>query len=339
MLAIQMDWEQRGCCVRRREFIIQFGACVTVGPATAIAQESGRTYHVGSLSVAPRNAPPISALVEGLGRIGFAEGTNLRIEGQGFDLSFDELPLRAKELAAARVDVIVALSGDASIRAAQEATRTIPILGVADDMVGSGLVNSLASPGGNVTGVSILSTELDGKRQELLLEMLPRARRIGAILDARTEGPRQIHMHIEAAQTRGVVLEVFRVERSEEIVRAVEKAKASGCEALNVLASPIFYLSRHGLLERCAQLGLPAMYHLPEMAEDGGLIAYGPRILRVMGDQLPRLFQKLMQGAKPAELPVERPTQVDLVLNLKTAKALGLTVPQTLLAQAADLIE
>jgi putative ABC transport system substrate-binding protein len=186
MLAIQMDWEQRGCCVRRREFIIQFGACVTAGPATAFAQEAGRVYRVGSLSVAPRSSPPITAFVEGLVRLGFVEGTNLRFEGQGFGLSFDQLPPRANELAASRVDVIVATSGDAAIWAALGATRTIPILGVADDMVGSGLVNSLASPGGNLTGVSILSTELDGKRQELLLDLLPGARRIGALLDART---------------------------------------------------------------------------------------------------------------------------------------------------------
>jgi putative ABC transport system substrate-binding protein len=106
-----------------------------------------------------------------------------------------------------------------------------------------------------------------------------------------------------------------------------------------VLASPLFYGARRDMLERCAQLGLPAMYHLPEMAKDGGLIAYGPRIRSVFGDQLPRLFQKLVHGAKPDELPVERPTEVDLIINLKTAKALGLSVPQTLLAQAADLIE
>jgi putative tryptophan/tyrosine transport system substrate-binding protein len=328
--------------VRRREFIAQLLAAVASPPATAFAQEPGRIYRVGILVNGANGSlsPPLKAFIDGLGRLGFVEGKNLSIDRQSSVSRADQQPAYARELAAAGVDVILASSGDLSIRAAQDATRTIPILGVADDMVGSGFVQSLAKPGGNITGVSILSTELDQKRQELLLELVPGARRIGALLDAKIERPGQIETQIEAAQARGVAIEVFRVGRPEEIVPAIERAKDAGCAALNVLASPLFYLARHyGMLERCAALGLPAIYHLPEIAEAGGLIAYGPRITSVFGDQLPRLFQKLVQGVKPADIPVERPIRVELVINLKAAKALALTVSQTLLAQATDFVE
>ena len=170
--------------------------------------------------------------------------------------------------------------------------------------------------------------------------MVPGVSRLAALVDATTEAPRQIEMQTEEARARGVALEVFRIKQPDEIAPAVERAKASGCAALNVLASPLFYIYRHsGLLEQCATLRLPAIYHLPEMAEDGGLMAYGPRIASIFGEQLPRLFERLMDGARPSDLPVERPTQMDLVINLKAAKALGLGVPQSLLVQASEVVE
>lgn len=326
--------------MERRAFMVLLGGFAAAGPTTVLAQEPGRTYRLGCLSLGPRTSVPFVALLVGLGKLGFIDGKNLWIDEQGFGLGRDQMSAHAREIATAGVDVIYAGSGDDAIRAAQDATRTIPILAVSDDMVGSGLVQSLARPGGNTTGVSILSTELDGKRLGLLVELVPGVRRIAALVDASTEVPGQIQVHLEAAMVRGIELEVFRVERPEEIVPTIERIKASACGALNVLASPLFYTYRHaGMLERCAALRLPAIYHLPEIAEDGGLIAYGPRISSVWGDQLTRLFQKLVQGAKPADLPVERPTRVDLVINLKTARALALSVPQTLLAQASDVVE
>jgi putative ABC transport system substrate-binding protein len=326
--------------VNRRAFIALLGGVLAARSRTAFAQEPGRTYRVGCLSLGPRTSPPTIAFVDGLSKVGFVAGKNLWIDEQGFDLGIEQLTAHARELANPGVDVIYAASGDAAIRAAQDATRTIPILGVADDMVGSGLVQSLASPGGNTTGISILSTELDGKRQELLLELVPGVSRIAALVDATTEAPRQIEMQTEAARAHGVALQVFRVKQPDEIAPTVERAKAAGCTALNVLASPLFYIYRHaGLIERCAALRLPAIYHLPEMAEDAGLMAYGPRVTSIFGDQLPRLFERLVQGARPTDLPVERPTRLDLVINLKTAKALGLTIPPSLLARADEVIE
>ncbi len=326
--------------MKRRDVIIMLGGIIAGGPGTPFAQESDRPYRVGCLSLGPHSSPPTIAFVDGMSKLGFIEGKNLWVDARGFGLQMDQLSAHAKDVAEAGVDVIYASSGDAAIRAAQDATHTIPILGVADDMVGSGLVQSLASPGGNTTGISILSTELDGKRKELLLAFVPGVSRLAALVDTSTEAPRQIEIQTEAARARGVALEVFRVRGPDEIVPAIEQAKASGCAALNVLASPLFYIYRHaGLLERCASLRLPAIYHLPEMAEDGGLISYGPRVSSIFGDQLPRLFQKLVQGSRPSELPVERPTRVELVINLKAAKALGLTVSPSILARADEVIE
>jgi putative tryptophan/tyrosine transport system substrate-binding protein len=326
--------------VERRDFMILLGGLAAARSGTVFAQEPGRTYRLGCLSLGPRSSPPFVAFLVGLSKLGFIESKTLWIDGQGFGLDLDQMSPHAREIAAAGVDVIYAGSGDAAIRAAQDATRTVPILAVSDDMVGSGLVESLARPGGNTTGVSILSTELDGKRLGLLVELVPGVRRIAALVDASTEVPGQIQVHLEAARARGIELEVFRVERPEEIVPTIERVKASGCAALNVLASPLFYTYRHaGMLQRCAVLRLPAIYHLPEIAEEGGLIAYGPGISSVWGEQLSRLFQKLVQGAMPADLPVERPARVDLVINLKAARALGLSVPPTLLAQASDVVE
>jgi putative tryptophan/tyrosine transport system substrate-binding protein len=176
--------------MKRRDFIVMLGGVIAAGPGTPFAQEPRRTYRVGCLSLGPRGSPPTIAFVDGLSKLGFIEGKNLWIDDQGFDLRIEQLSAHARQLAEVGVDVIYAASGDAAIRAAQDATRTIPILGVADDMVGSGLVRSLVSPGGNTTGVSILSTELDGKRQEFLLALVPGVSRLGALVDATTEAPR-----------------------------------------------------------------------------------------------------------------------------------------------------
>jgi putative ABC transport system substrate-binding protein len=329
--------------MRRRDFIGLLGGFV-VGPAVASAQEPGRLYRVGFLRLGapdatPTSAPTSAAFLAALEKLGFVAGKNLWIDRSGFGLSAEQMPAHAREIAAEGVDIIVALSGDVSIQAAQEATRMIPILGVADDLVGSGFIQSLSRPGGNITGVSILSTELDQKRQDLLIELVPGLQRIAALIDVRTEVPRRLGSLVESARARGVAVELIRVERAEEIPPSIDRARDAGCGALNVLASPLFYVSRNILFDRCAALRLPAIYHLPEMAEDGGLIAYGPSIIHVLREQFPRLFQKLVEGVKPADLPAELPTQLDLAINLKTAHGIGLTVPELLLAQAREVIE
>jgi putative ABC transport system substrate-binding protein len=205
-------------------------------------------------------------------------------------------------------------------------------------MVASGLVPSLARPGGNLTGISILATELDGKRQEILMELVPASRRMAALVDPSVTAPPQLETLRNAAAMRGVELSIYPVRGPDEIAATIERAQTAGATALNVLASPILNANRKIILDRSVALRLPAIYQWPETAEEGGLIAYGPPITKVfrrLSDQL----VTLLRGAKPADLPVEQPTEFELVVNLKTAKALGLRIPQTILARADEVIE
>jgi len=243
----------------------------------------------------------------------------------------------AAELVKARVDVIVAV-GNVAVRAAQQATATIPILAATDDMVGSGLVASMAHPGGNTTGLSILGTELDGKRQEMLIEIVPGARHIAALADPKTAAPGHFQALQDAARARGIELSIYRIAEPDEIIGALDAAKEAGARALNVLASPLLR-GRRQLIERAATLRLPAMYQFPEDAEAGGLAGYGPRQAYIQGDVWARQLVKLLKGVKPADLPVEQPTKFELVINLKTAKALGLAIPEAMFDRADEVIE
>ena len=206
-------------------------------------------------------------------------------------------------------------------------------------MVRSGFVASLAKPGGNTTGVSILATELDGKRQEMLLEVVPGVRRMAALADANDTAPQQVQALQDAARARGVELSIYRVAKAEEIAGAIDAAKASGATALNVLASAMLYNNRQIILPRVAALGLAAIYQFPIVAEEGGLIGYGSSLEQIYRDVGARQLVKLLCGVKPAEIPVEQPTRFELVVNLKTAKTLGLTIPESFLLRADKVIE
>jgi putative ABC transport system substrate-binding protein len=328
--------------VRRRDLIALLGGTILAWPPGGHGQEAGRTYRIGFLFRAPRDAPDHIALNGGLSRLGFVEGQNLHFDGQGYGLRAEQFAPHVAELVQAKVDVIMC-GGTAAIRAAQQATATIPILGLTEDMVDEGLVQSLARPGGNTTGVSILATALDGKRQELLIELIPGIRRIAALADSRTATPKKLQALQDAAHTRGVELVIHTVGTSEEIAPAIDAAKASGVAGLNVLASPLFgalaSANSRLILERTAALGLPAMYQWPEMAQEGGLVAYGPSIVQINREQMSRLLAGLLRGTKPADLPVEQPTTFELVVNLKTAQALGLAIPQSILDRADEVIE
>jgi putative ABC transport system substrate-binding protein len=309
-----------------------------VAPVAARAQESGRTYRLGALYTSPRDAPQHVAFFDELRRMGFTSGKNLRVDGRGFGKHADEFAAVARELVKDKVDVIVC-GGDTAIRAPQQATATIPIVAVTDDMVGTGLVRSLADPGSNTTGVSILASPLDGKRQEILMEVVPGLRRMAALADSNTTAPHQLQALVDAARGRGVELLLHRVAKPEEIVSTIDAAKKAGVAALNVLATPLLFNNRRIIFERVAALRLPAIYQWPEMAEEGGLVAYGPRIVRIFRDLMTRQVVKILRGTKPGDLPIEQPTQFELVINLQTAKALGLTIPPSLLARADQVIE
>jgi putative tryptophan/tyrosine transport system substrate-binding protein len=322
--------------MRRRDFILGGGA--TIGwPLAAQAQEAGRSYRLGGLSVGPREAPYFVAMFENLRRLGFIEGQNLTVDWHAFGLRVDLVPEFVAELVNAKVDVIY-VSGDFAIRAAQRATQSIPILGTADDILGSELVKSLARPEGNTTGISMFSTELAGKRQEILIEAVPGLRRMAAIADSITALP-QLQALQDAARAHNVELSIYRVAGPEEIAVAINEAKAWGAAALNVLESPVFFGNRQIVMQSVAASRLPAIYFFAEMAQDGGLIAYGPRLRQIFGELVTRQLVKLLRGTKPADIPVEQPTKVELVINLKTAKALGLTIPESVLARADEVIE
>jgi putative ABC transport system substrate-binding protein len=238
----------------------------------------------------------------------------------------------------ARVDVISA-GGDLAIRAAQQATKTIPILGVTDDMVGAGLVSSMARPSGNTTGISILAPELDSKRQEILIEALPGLHRIAVLADSNTSTVAQLDALQEAARARSIEISIHRIARGEEIAPAIDTAKAAGARALNILASPMLNSNRQIIIDRVAALRVPAIYQWPETAEEGGFAAYGPPFNQIIRELSTRQIVQIFRGAKVADIPVEQPTKFELVINLKTAKALGLTVPESLLIRADKVIE
>ena len=322
--------------MRRREFIALMGASVT-WPFTALAQEPGRTYRLGFLFAVPRAHEAVTACLDPARRGGFIEGQNLTVDYRNYASHIDLLPGWADELVKAQIDVIVT-AGDLGIRAAQKATKTIPILAITDDMLGAGLVNSLSRPNGNTTGVSILATELDGKRQEMLIEAVPGLRRMAALADSNRAAV-GLEALQEAARARNIELSIHRIASGEEIAAAIDAAQVSGATALNVLASPLLYTNHKLIMDRAAALRLPAIYQWSEMAEEGGFAAYGPNLIEVFREPYGRQLLQLLRGVKVADIPVEQPTKFELVINLKTAKAMGVTVPEALLVRADKVIE
>jgi putative ABC transport system substrate-binding protein len=328
--------------VRRQDFIMVIGGAMASWPPAACPQEAGRTYRLGMLFPYPRDdrdaVGTIAALSDELRRQGFIEGQNLAIEYRAWAPQVDLLSDYAAELVKSQPDVI-APGGPLAVRAAQQATKSIPILAISDDMVGEGLVNSMARPNGNTTGISILATELDGKRQEILIETLPGLRRMVVLADSNTTAVEQLNELQNAARTRNIDLSVHRIAKGEEIPAAIEAAKALGATAINVLASPMLYSNRQIILQRVAALRLSAIYQWPETAEEGGLLAYGPRFTQIMRDLFARQLVQLLRGAKVADIPVEQPTKFELAVNLRTAHALGITVPSAILTRADQVIE
>ena len=198
-------------------------------------------------------------------------------------------------------------TGDAAIRAMQKASSTIPLLGVTEDMVGSGLVSSLAHPEGNTTGVSLLSAELDIKRQQILIDAVPTMRRMAALVDSTASQPSRLEQMQAEARAHNVELVFFPIAKPNEIAPAIAGAKSRGAMALNVLASPLLFGHRQEIMQRAISASLPSIYQFADMAAEGGFAASGPTIKAVFGDTLVRQLIKLLRGAKPADLPVEQP--------------------------------
>jgi putative ABC transport system substrate-binding protein len=323
--------------MRRREFITLVGGTAAAWSLAARAQD-GRTYHIAVLNVNPRGSPVVTALFDELRRNGLVEGRNLVVEGSGLGIPYPQFADAARDLAKTNIEAFVVGGGAPPIRAVQAVAPAIPIIGVADDMVADGLAQSLARPGGNVTGVSLYAPELDSKRQELLIELLPGVHRMAALADPRVQTPQQLQALQEAARVRGVEVSTHLVTSADAIIPAINAAKAAGAGGLNVLAASVFGSNVKTIIApHTTALRLPAIYMFPDYTELGALIAYGPVQTQVYR-QVARMLAKVLGGAKPAELPVEQPTTFELAINLETAKAIGLTVPINLLSRADKVI-
>jgi putative tryptophan/tyrosine transport system substrate-binding protein len=321
--------------LKRREIITLVGGAAA-WPLVARAQDS-RTYRIGILNANPRGSPVVTAVFDELRRSGLVEGRNLIVEEVGIGIPYPQFGEAARELAKKNIEAVLVAGGAPPIRAVQSVLPAMPIVGVADDMVGDGLARSLAQPGGNVTGVSIFAPELDGKRQELLIELLPDVRQMAVLADPRVQPPKQLQALKEAARARGIELSIYPVANEEGIIPAMDAAKAAGAGGLNVLAASLFGSNRKIIIDRAAALRLPAIYMWPDYTEEGALIGYGPVQAQVYR-QVARMLAKVLRGTKPAELPVEQPTIFELAINLDVAKALGLTVPMNLLSRADKVI-
>lgn len=325
--------------MRRREFLRAALATSLGWSAPALGQQPNRTYRIGVLSTSRRTADINVAFVDGLNKLGFVEGQNLTILDLGFGKSRDDFAGVAREFVEARVDAIVATSGAVAIRAAQAATQSIPIFGIADDMVLEGHVHSIANHGGNTTGLSLLAAQLDGKRQEILMELLPNARRMATIFDADVQLAGQMKELHDAAGARSVELFDYPVRKPEEVAPAMEACKAAGAEAVNFLASPLFSVAyRKANFAKALALGLPATHHWPEGAADGAFVAYGPRQVEVFR-QLAKPVARVLRGENPGALPIEQPTKIKLAINLKVAQQLNISVPSAFLLRADEVIE
>jgi len=277
--------------VKRREFITVLGGAAAL-PFSAHAQEPNRIYRLGFLVPLARDAPAMTAFFDELQRSGFVEGRNLAVIGS-FNVSPDQIADGVSRVVKAAPDVIVS-GPEIYAQALQAATRTIPVNSMGEDLVGAGLAASLAKPGGNIVGISLLSPELDGKRQDILIEAVPGARHMATLADATITSQHHLQVLHDAALSRGVELSFLPVSKAEEIAPAINEAKSRGAEAVNVLATPMFFFNRRSVIDRLIAVRLPAIYQWPDMAEDGGLIGYGPRFGLIYRQRALQIIKLLM---------------------------------------------
>jgi putative ABC transport system substrate-binding protein len=307
----------------------------------AHAQQPKKVARIGYLSTDSRSTIPerIEAFRQGLGELGYAEGKNIIIEWRFAEGKSDRLSALASELVRLGVEVIVT-TGPAATRAAKKATVKIPIVTAQDpDPVANGLVARLERPGGNITGLSSLAAEISGKRLELLKEIVPGLFRVAVLASSTTPGNAQQLKETElAARTLGVQLQHLDILSPKSIEPAFRAAAKAHAEGVLVLASPVFVNERRQLADLAVKNRLPAIFDRREFIDDGGLICYGTNFAD-LSRRAATYVDKILKGAKPADLPVEQPTKFELVINLKTAKQIGLTIPPNVLARADKVIK
>jgi ABC-type uncharacterized transport system substrate-binding protein len=326
--------------MRRREFITLLGA-TAAWPSTGTAQGSSRVYRVGSLIAGPPifdNSPVGAALIRGLAQRGYTLDRNLTFEHRGAEMHVDQLPRLVDELVTSKVDVIVAFGYPATL-AAKEGTPLPVVSFTTGDPVGTGLVDGLARPGGHITGISDVSAEITPKRLELLKEIAPALRRVAVLWNAADLGMTLCYRAAEAgSKAMGISVQPLGVREPADFDRAFAAMNSDMPDAILMVHDSLTSLNRKRVFEFAAEHRLPAMYEFDFIARDGGLMSYGPDLNESLA-RVAALVDRILKGAKPAELPFEQPTRFRFVLNLKTAKSLGLTVPLTLHASADEVIE
>ena len=325
--------------IGRRTFVTVISAWLAIAPLAAKAQQAAPVRRIGVLSpfAASDAARWHEAFRQGLRELGWIEGKNISIEYRYAEGPAD-LPALAAELVRMKVDVIVT-SATATLPA-KEATRTIPIVMASNaDPVAMGMVDSLARPGGNVTGLSQISSELAGKRLQLLKEIVPNLSRVAVMWNPGGRGSTVNWQEMQLpARSLGLELYPLETRKSNDFDRSFADASRAHVGALAIMPSPLFAANLRRISDLAIKSRLPAIFNLREFADSGGLVTYGPN----RTDEFRRAatyVDKILKGAKPADLPVEQPTKFDLVINLKTAKTLGLTIPQSLLLRADEVIE
>ena len=329
--------------MQRRTFIGLVGAAAGF-PFAAHAQQKAMPL-VGYLGAGSPNARVWipDAFRQGLSENGYVEGRNVAIEYRWAEGKTERFPALAAELVARRVDVIVTFGGTLSAQAAQRATTSVPIVFASvGDPVAEGLVASLARPGGNITGLSFFAAELVGKRLELLQQAAPEIKLIALLIkpDSMPDDARQLRLRAAdtSARALGLGLRVVEAWGPEDFDRAFSEMSEARADALTVFLTQVYSLALRRITELAANSRLPAISESRDFADAGGLMAYGPNIAD-LARRTGVYAAKILKGAKPADLPVEQPTKIELIINLKTAKAIGLTVPPSLLARADEVIE
>jgi putative tryptophan/tyrosine transport system substrate-binding protein len=321
----------------KKAFCLTLCALLIALSLSAEAQQPKKVPRVGILFIGGRNQPHLESFKQGLKERGYTEGKNILLEYRYAEGKEERLPELAAELAQLNVDVIVA-TADISAQAAQRTTKNTPIVLTTGDPIAWGLAESLARPGGNVTGLTVLLADLSGKRLEILREALPKTTRVAALWSPREKVATAVFQETKtAAQGFSVQLHSFEVDTIQDIEKAFAEMPKVRPNALVVLLSPLVTLHSKRIVELALKQQLPGMYPTRQFTEEGGLMAYGPLI----GDLYRRAatyVDKILKGAKPADLPVEQPTKFELIINLKTAKQIGVTIPPNVLARADKVI-
>ena len=326
--------------MNRRTFVLLLAGATAARPLAVSARQSGKVFRVGVLNAGIGTPKPLADVSrDAFEKLGWFEGKNISFERRYAENHPDRLADLAAELVRLKVDLIMA-GGTLAPLAAKRATTTIPIvMTTAGDPVGSGLVSNLARPEANVTGLSFMSPDLAGKRLQLLKEVVPRIARVAVLRDAANPYPaREFKETQRAAQTLGIEVQSLEVREPDDFAGAFDAMKRQQPDALFAIGDPLISDLRRQIVDFASAQRLPAAYSLREYVEAGGLMSYGASISDLVR-RAAGYVDKILQGAKPEGLPVEQPTKFELVINLKAAKALGLTIPPLLLARADEVVE